>query len=49
MKATETKYIKALKDIQDLYIKLCKESRIYHNSKHGSTIFEIADNAIKSK
>lgn len=48
METTEKKYIKALKDIQGLYIKLCKENRIYHNSKYGSTIFEIANNAIKT-
>ena len=48
METTEKKYIKASKDIQDLYIKLCKENRIYHISKHVSTIFEIANNAIKT-
>jgi hypothetical protein len=49
METNEKKYINALKDIQNLYIKLLKENRIYHNNKHGETIFEIANKAIKNK
>jgi len=42
------KYIKALQDIKILYTKLLKENRIYHNSKHGVTIFEIAEKTLKN-